>query len=198
MKLIVITSPDIIDQEAEKINRLFDAGLEIVHLRKPAAGKQELIKLLDDIKSQYHAQIVIHQHYELLNSYKLKGIHLTGKSRNAKDYPTEATIISSSFHNLEEMLKAGQPYEYVFFSPVFPSISKLDYAPSYSKQEMKDFLDIYKDSLPFSVIALGGITAENIQEVHALGFDGAACLGYIWAGRDPLLQYKNLKRRSFF
>lgn len=49
MKLIVITTPQLWDGEAEAINRLFAAGLEILHLRKPAHTTQEVARLLEEI-----------------------------------------------------------------------------------------------------------------------------------------------------
>ncbi len=35
MKWIVITMPDFIENEANYINQLFEAGLDLLHLRKP-------------------------------------------------------------------------------------------------------------------------------------------------------------------
>ena len=37
MKLIVITSPDFIPEEARIITGLFEVGLDLLHLRKPGS-----------------------------------------------------------------------------------------------------------------------------------------------------------------
>ena len=46
MKLIVITQPEFFEDEAAAITSLFDAGLEILHLRKPGASYEDMDKLL--------------------------------------------------------------------------------------------------------------------------------------------------------
>lgn len=46
MKLITITVPDFFEGEADAITSLFDAGLEILHLRKPGASYEEMENLL--------------------------------------------------------------------------------------------------------------------------------------------------------
>lgn len=44
MKLIVITQPEFFEDEAAAITSLFDAGLEILHLRKPGASYEDMDK----------------------------------------------------------------------------------------------------------------------------------------------------------
>ena len=39
MKLIVITTPQFFEGEAEAVTSLFQNGLEMLHLRKPGAGE---------------------------------------------------------------------------------------------------------------------------------------------------------------
>ena len=41
MKLIVITTPQFFEGEAEAVTSLFQNGLEILHLRKPGASAEE-------------------------------------------------------------------------------------------------------------------------------------------------------------
>lgn len=49
MKLIVITSPDFIPEEARIITGLFEVGLDLLHLRKPDATAHEVGNLLHGI-----------------------------------------------------------------------------------------------------------------------------------------------------
>lgn len=42
MKLIVITTPQFIEGEAEAVTSLFQNGLEMLHLRKPGASAEEM------------------------------------------------------------------------------------------------------------------------------------------------------------
>ena len=47
MKLITITQPAFFEGEAEAITSLFEAGLEILHLRKPGASYEDMEQLLN-------------------------------------------------------------------------------------------------------------------------------------------------------
>jgi thiamine-phosphate pyrophosphorylase len=47
-----------------------------------------------------------------------------------------------------------------------------------------------------SVFALGGMTVENMAQVRALGFDGAAVLGAVWQAADPQTAFQALQAES--
>lgn len=49
MKWIVITMPDFIENEANYINQLFEAGLDLLHLRKPDSCIADCERLLQEI-----------------------------------------------------------------------------------------------------------------------------------------------------
>ena len=65
MKLIVITQPEFFEDEAAAITSLFDAGLEILHLRKPGASYEDMDKLLRRLPAEYMERIVTHDHFGL-------------------------------------------------------------------------------------------------------------------------------------
>ena len=76
MKFIVYTLPYAISNEADKINQLFESGLDELHIRKPGYSKDDLCSLLNLINREYHHRIVLHHHHSLMKSFILKGIHL--------------------------------------------------------------------------------------------------------------------------
>ena len=49
MKLIIITSPDFIPDEARIVTELFKAGLDLLHVRKPGADVHAVENLLQGI-----------------------------------------------------------------------------------------------------------------------------------------------------
>ena len=60
MKWIVITLPDFIENEATYINKLFDAGIDLLHLRKPESNIEDCKQLLQEIDKKWHKKIVVH------------------------------------------------------------------------------------------------------------------------------------------
>ena len=101
MKLIVITQPEFFEDEAAAITSLFDAGLEILHLRKPGASYEDMDKLLRRLPAEYMERIVTHDHFGLASERNLKGVHL---NRRNPAVPAGFTgHVSRSCHSLEEV-----------------------------------------------------------------------------------------------
>lgn len=193
-KLIVITPEKYITGEAGLINALFDAGLQSLHIRKPSYHSEGTKNLLNSISKDFHPKIVLHGNYELLGDFDLKGAHLPERIRKGSRTSNIRNIVSSSFHRLEDIVIEEKHFEYVFFSPVFQSVSKQGYLPSIRMHKIKKYLQPDKNLIHLPVIGLGGITDKNIKEVYDMGFSGAACLGYIWENPKPIEQFSKLLR----
>ena len=80
--------------------------------------------------------------------------------------------MSRSCHSLEEIDNSKEK-DYLFLSPVYPSISKPGYLPSFCLNDLKGKVD-------GRIIALGGVTPKRLPELFEIGFGGAAMLGLIW------------------
>ena len=83
MKLIVISDPEYLRNEAEAIDALFEAGLEYFHLRKPGSSEEDLSELIDAVDPQWHSKIILHDHYGLQERFSLKGIHLNRRNSSS-------------------------------------------------------------------------------------------------------------------
>ena len=192
-KLIVITPESDYPEEIKWINLLFENGLERLHIRKPYFKSIDLQNYLLQIPEKYHPRIVIHQHAVLLGEFKLGGMHLTEKSKKSvKDLglikKIGGTIISASFHSLADVLKSRRKYEYFFLSPVFTSISKNQYPAVFNWEDLLALVKKKKNAR-----ALGGVEKNKIQLLKQAGFSGAAVLGFIWEGTNPLQRFQELQ-----
>ncbi|TAJ11562.1 thiamine phosphate synthase [Marinilabiliaceae bacterium JC017] len=178
MRPVVITHPNALEGETIAVNALFEAGLAVLHLRKPAFREEELESFIKQISPQYREKIVLHTHLHLVEKYGLKGVHFTGYNRSHWDeYLAKEVGVSRSLHQLEEFSGVSERYSYVFLSPIFPSISKEGYVPRLSHATISDFL---LKPRPMPVLCLGGVTPGNASQAKQMGFDGVAVLGYIW------------------
>lgn len=177
--LILLTSPDHVPNEAALLNHMLGADPYFaLHLRKPHGDPYVVESLLGDIDPVFHPRIVLHQQYELLNRFDLKGIHLPETVRKDHDAPVKA--ISTSFHTLPEALKEGEPFAYFFCSPVFPSISKEGHVP------MEDWdLTFTQDGFRNRAVALGGVDLSKVDALRQRGFRHAAVLGAVWQSPHP-------------
>ena len=189
--LIIITANWEVHNEAQKINQLFEEGLECLHFRKPNWNKNQWVGLLSQIEIKFHNKIMLHDYHELTQQFQVKGVHLKEKHRNqiqnlkqyVIDFRQKGFQVSTGFHSLEAIHKNKfLNFDYVFLSPVFDSISKDNYSG-------KSF-DV--NGLDNAVYALGGIDKMNLNQVKNLGYTGAAVLGSVWKSEEEIQVFKNL------
>jgi len=191
MRLIVITPPDFYTDELVHVNRMFEQGLPILHLRKPGFNYKAISGYLKKIAPEYHTRIVIHSCYELVKDFNLRGLHIKGadiddkKAIIQKYKIREGLTVSASYHEIKDINMEETEIDYVFLSPLFDSISKKNYKAQFNHDELTDALKRAK----IDVIALGGLKLENIHTVKELGFKGMAFLGAVWDTDDPVKSY---------
>ena len=182
MKWIVITMPDFIENEANYINQLFEAGLDLLHLRKPDSRIEDCERLLQEINPKWYPRIVVHDHFSLCQKYHLHGIHLNSRNHQVPDGFQGS--LSRSCHSFKEVTEAQKEgvFSYVFLSPIFDSISKKGYKHNFANKDLEDAGN--NGIINEKVIALGGIIPQFIPQLRAWNFGGAAFLGDIWNRRQ--------------
>lgn len=190
--IIVLTSEQVLEKETDKINLLFDHGLEILHLRKPSFDIEDYRKFIEQIDVKHRNKIMIHYYHELCEEFNLRGIHLQEQPRidlsddldaYVKEYNANNFKVSSSFHAKDTIANCSVEFDYVLLSPVFGSISKAGY-------EGKGF-DV--NDLQANVIGMGGINEHNLKKTFELGFKGVGVLGGIWNTEDYLKSFIAIK-----
>ncbi|MBR4157195.1 MAG: thiamine phosphate synthase [Bacteroidales bacterium] len=173
MKLIAITQPSIIEGESSYICRLFESGIDIVHLRKPDADIEQCRRLLRELSDEERRKIVIHDHHELINEFELKGLHF---NKNITIVPGDYKGFKTrSCHSFEEVMKYKNDYDYLFLSPIFDSISKVGYKSAFTDEILREASS--KNIIDNKVVALGGVTIDKIPYLKELNFGGAAMMG---------------------
>ena len=180
MRLIAITSPDFLPDEALRIAALLkEGGFWRVHIRKPAATADALRRLLNDIPSACLPRLVLHDHYELCKEFDIGGIHLNRRHPTVPlSLTKEKLTVSCSCHSLEEIKKKKEATDYVFLSTIFDSISKAGYHSRFSPEELRQAAAA--GIIDRKVIALGGVTPQRLPLLQDLHFGGAAMLGAVW------------------
>lgn len=198
MKLIVISNSGSIENEAQIVTKLFEAGLETFHLRKHRLSIRLTKELINQIPAHFHNRIVIHSHHTLARKFNLKGIHLT-KSHKKRRYKTwliikliklknPNLIITTSFSNIGHLFEShGTPYKYAFLSPIFDSLSS-KFQGGFTEHSLKSALQ--KSAL--KIIARGGVDISSIEKANAIGFEGLAFYSVIWKKADPLKEFNSI------
>lgn len=190
MKLILLTPPDFFVEEDKILTALFEEGMDILHLRKPQTEPIYSERLLTLIPESYHSQIVVHDHFYLKEEFNLRGIHLN--SRNSEVPEHYKGHLSKSIHDIDELKREKKKFNYVFLSPIFDCISKSSYTSAFDIKVLEKAAE--EKIIDKHVMALGGITADNIHTIKGLGFGGVVVLGDLWNRFNihSTLDYKEL------
>jgi thiamine-phosphate pyrophosphorylase len=199
MKLIIISNSSIIENEAQVITKLFEAGLLSLHLRKRKMSRWRMKRLIKQIPKHFHNRIIIHSNHSLAFRFKLKGIHLGSKYKEKK----ASTIlivwllkllrpfieITMSFHTLGEVYdpKHDFEYNYVFLSPIFNSVTS-KFQSGFSEHSLKVALE----KTNWNIVARGGINMENIESAYRIGFKGLAFYSALWTADDPIVKFNKI------
>ncbi|MFH1005042.1 MAG: thiamine phosphate synthase [Bacteroidota bacterium] len=191
MKFIIISSEVDFPAETRQVQNLFEAGLELFHLRKKNYSEDKIRKFIEEIPKKYYNRIVLHSHYHLAEEYHLSGIHIKLPIVRIPNL-----CYSTSFHSLNEIKDCK--YDYAFLSPIFDSISKQGYKSKFMlhkfSQSKSELINAISDK---NIIALGGIDEDKIKIVRELGFWGIALLGAIWNNKNPVEKFKRIKEKCY-
>ena len=181
MKLIVVTAPTFFVEEDKIITALFEEGLDILHLRKPETPAMYSERLLTLIPQKYHKRIITHEHFYLQEEFSLMGIHLN--TRNPKEPHDYSGHISCTCHSLDEVRNKKHFYDYLFLSPIYNCITKTGVTSGFTAEELRQAEK--SKIIDSKVMALGGITSDNILEIKDYGFGGAVIMGDLWNKFNP-------------
>lgn len=188
MPLIVISNPYPIENEINIIQKLFDAGLERLHWRRPNEDIETTRKYLE-LLEPYTSKIFLHQNHQLKDEFPIGGLHFSSSGRQLRNFIETSIPCSTSVHSEIEISEISKShYAYAFFGPVFRSISKKGYHPAMDSSVMKK---VFQDS-PIPLVAIGGINDENIILIKNWNIYGVAVLGYIWESADPEKNFKKI------
>ena len=169
---------------AEQVALLSEGGATLIQLREktePPAKFYAEAKMALDIARERGVKIIINDRVDIALALRADGVHL-----GQEDLPPDAArrilgpdaLIGFSTHNLEQAkLAAHMPVDYVAIGPIFPTATKKSENPPVGLEGLR-LLRQTLGSIP--IVAIGGITAQNIGFVLEAGADAAAVISDIW------------------
>ncbi len=201
MKIVVITPHGHYEDETKVVTKLFENGLETLHLRKPKFSTRDMRNYINQIPAQFHNRIIVHSHHMLIRKLNLKGIHYTKTHlkktfrnwwiRKYIEYFKEGIVKTTSHTKLVSLYDDEEvAVDYVFLSPIFDSLTGKYQSGFYEEGIRAALKKINK-----KVIARGGIDEGRIEKVKELGFYGMALYSCIWESKKPVEDFVNIVKR---
>lgn len=174
----------------EQVKRLIQGGATVVQLReKNASGlEQYQAAALSVTYAKAHGvKVIINDRVDIAILAKADGVHVGQDDLppiQARRLLGDAAIIGFSTHNLEQVREAvAMPIDYLAYGPVFATDTKDRPDPVVGIEALRRVKDVAKD-LP--LVAIGGITRDNVESVLAAGADSAAMISGLLGGPEPI------------
>lgn len=180
----------------EVVKESLDGGVTFLQLREKKLGKKAFLeeaKALKELAKEYGVPLVINDNVDVALEMDADGVHVGQSDMEAGDVRAKLgpdKIIGVSARTVEQAVLAEQRgADYLGVGAVFQTGTKLDAKPLDHK-----VLKAITEAVSIPVVAIGGITAENIPELAGNGVAGVAVVSAIFAQKDIKAATENLKK----
>lgn len=174
-------------------------GLDVLHIRKPHSKGKEIYEFIKQIDEIYHRQIMLHDHFDLIDEFHIKGIHINHNDRKGfwfKWFTLPAIKrkhkhmqISYSAQGIRECIVASKrDIDYIMLGRIFSTHSKSGLNPQFDIDELKHM----NNHIAIPVIAQGGINDTNVHLLKSMGFSGFVIHKYIWENSNPITAFEKI------
>jgi len=153
-----------------------DGGVRGVQLRAKNINDKEVIGIalnLSEICTAFDAMFIINDRPDIAVIVDAGGVHLGQddmKPEDARKIIGPDKIIGLSCHNLEQVRNVDWSYvDYAGFGPIFPTLTKENPDPVVGTELLREVIGYGKP-----IVAIGGISQENLNQVVDAGCSRAA------------------------
>lgn len=185
MRLYAVTDRSWLNGQTlyEQVEQALKGGVTLVQLREKGLGAEQFLQEARQIQQLCHrfgVPLIINDSIEVALAVDADGVHLGQDDANAaqaRQLLGKDKIIGVSAHNVQEALQAVQDgADYLGSGAVFGSGTKTNV----STLPMQTLREICS-AVPIPVVAIGGITEQNLQHLSGSGISGAAVVSAIFA-----------------
>ena len=180
-----------------QIEAALQGGVTCLQLREKHLDKEELLeeaKRVKKICESYQVPLILNDDVELMLASDADGVHVGQQdmdARMARELIGPDKILGVSARTVEQALKAEQAgADYLGVGAIFGTSTKED-AKKIDYQTLQDICRAVK----IPVVAIGGVSAENVEKLAGSGICGVAAVSAIFAPQDVQRAAAELKKR---
>lgn len=180
------------------VKESLDGGVTFLQLREKELDEVHFLeeaKELQQLCREYQVPFIVNDNVDIAISMDADGVHVGQSDMEAGDVRAKLgpdKIIGVSAQTVEQAVLAEKHgADYLGVGAVFPTGSKDD-ADDVSYETLKAICEAV--SIP--VIAIGGITQENVKELAGSGICGIAVISAIYAQQDIRKASEDLKKET--
>ena len=179
-----------------QVEKALQGGATFVQLREKNLEKEAFLAEAWEIKAlcrKYNVPFVINDDVDIALAVDADGVHVGQDDMEAGDVRAKLgpdKIIGVSAHTVEEALLAqARGADYLGAGAVFPTGSKAD-----ADDMSHEMLQAICEAVDIPVIAIGGITRNNVKELSGKGLSGIAVISAIFGQPDIKKAASELKQ----
>lgn len=177
-----------------------EGGCRWIQLRMKEASAEDLEKealYIQNLCRQYNATFIIDDHVELVKKIHADGVHLGKKDMPVaearhilgKDFIIGGT--ANTFEDVEAHYKAGA--DYIGCGPFRFTTTKKNLSPILGLDGYRSIVSRMKDNgIRIPIVAIGGITYDDIPSIMETGITGIALSGTILRADDPVAETRRI------
>lgn len=178
-----------------QVEKALKGGVTFVQLREKNLDQAHFLEEAKEIKElckKYHVPFVINDNVEIAAAIDADGVHVGQSDMEAGDVRAKLgsdKIIGVTAKTVEQALLAEERgADYLGVGAVFHTGSKAD-AKEISHETFKEICAAVK----IPVVAIGGISKDNVMQLAGYGMDGIAVISGIFAQPDIEAAARDLK-----
>lgn len=179
---------------AEGIRMALEGGCRWIQLRMKDAPAEEIIACAEEVLPlcrRHGAKFLLDDHVELVRQLGADGVHL-GKNDMPVDEARKILgpdiIIGGTANTIEDIIRLHkQGADYIGCGPFRFTTTKKNLSPILGLDGYKSIVLKMKElGIDLPIVAIGGITVEDIPAVMETGVSGIALSGAILGAPDPV------------
>lgn len=179
---------------AEGIRMALEGGCRWIQLRMKDAPAEEIIACAEEVLPlcrRHGAKFLLDDHVELVRQLGADGVHL-GKNDMPMDEARKILgpdiIIGGTANTIDDIIRLHkQGADYIGCGPFRFTTTKKNLSPILGLDGYKSIVLKMKElGIDLPIVAIGGITVEDIPAVMETGVSGIALSGAILGAPDPV------------
>lgn len=201
-RLYAILDPEQIKGRAieEVFGELLAAGVKMLQLRAKSLAAKDFLALAKLVRREtesHSCRLIVNDRADIAMACNADGVHL-----GQDDLPLEVgrrlmgnKIIGISTHDIEQARRAQSGgADYIGFGPMFGTQTK---DTGYDARGMEMLKEI-RAAVSIPIVAIGGITEDNVSQVWQAGADSAAIISDILRSKDITAKIAGILIQSRF
>jgi len=200
MRLYVVTDRGWLKGETlyEQVEKALKGGATFIQLREKDMDVCSVLAEARQLKvlcEKYKVPFIINDSVEIAMEADADGVHLGQEDMGvleARKKLGKDKIIGVTAKTIGQAARAQeQGADYLGVGAVFPSPTKTD-AIRISQGQLREICE----SVSIPVVAIGGITADNMMELRGSGIDGVAVVSAVFASSDIERAARELREKA--